>query len=213
MTEHATHPVHTVHVVHVAVLDTLADWEIGYLTAHLRNGRHQRTDERYDVRLVGVSPAPVTTMGGLRLTPDLTVADLDPAASALLVLPGADTWERPEQQAFVDAARRFLAAGTPVAAICGATYALALGGMLDDRPHTSNDPGYLASSGYAGADHYVAEPAVVDGDLITASGVAPVHFARAVFERLGAYDRSVLDSWFKLYGDRDPAGFYELMSA
>jgi hypothetical protein len=57
-----------------------------------------------------------------------------------------------------------------------------------------------------------AEPAVVDGDLITASGVAPVHFARAIFERLALYTAEVAASWFKLYGDRDPAGFYELMA-
>ncbi len=54
---------------------------------------------------------------------------------------------------------------------------------------------------------------MVDGDLITASGVAPVHFARAIFERLAVYTAEVAASWFKLYGDRDPAGFYELMSA
>ena len=86
-------------------------------------------------------------------------------------------------------------------------------GCSTERRHTSNDPGFLASSGYAGADHYVAEPAVIDGDLVTASGVAPVHFARAVFERLGAHDPALIDSWFKLYADRDPAGFYELMAA
>src|SRR6266576_774751 len=113
---------------------------------------------------------------------------------------------------FRAAARRFLAAGVPVAAICGATFGLALEGLLDDRAHTSNAAEYLALSGYAGGDRFVAEPAVVDGDLITASGVAPVHFARAIFERLAVYTAGVATSWFKLYGDRDPAGFYELMA-
>ena len=54
---------------------------------------------------------------------------------------------------------------------------------------------------------------MTDGDLITASGTAPVHFARAIFARLGLYEPGVAASWFRLYGDRDPAGFYELMSA
>ena len=80
---------------------------------------------------------------------------------------------------FRAAARRFLAAGVPVAAICGATFGLAIEGLLDDRAHTSNAPEYLEYSGYRGGDRYVDEPAVVDGDLITASGVAPVHFAQA----------------------------------
>ena len=51
---------------------------------------------------------------------------------------------------FRAAARRFLTAGVPVAAICGATYGLALEGLLDDRAHTSNAAEYLAYSGYAG---------------------------------------------------------------
>jgi putative intracellular protease/amidase len=114
---------------------------------------------------------------------------------------------------FRAAARRFLAAGLPVAAICGATFGLALEGLLDDRPHTSNAAEYLAYSGYAGRDRFVAEPVVVDGDLITASAVAPVHFAQAIFGRLGLYEPGIAASWFKLYGDRDPAGFFELMSA
>jgi putative intracellular protease/amidase len=200
-------------IVHLALVETLADWEVGYLTAHLANGRHQREPGSYVVRTVAASAEPVTTMGGLRVLPDLTLDELRPEDSAMLVLPGAETWESGDNTAFVAAAGRFLEAGVPVAAICGATYALAQAGLLDARPHTSDDPGFLASSGYAGAEHYVAEPVVIDGDLITATGVAPVHFARAVFERLGSHDSGVLDSWTKLYLDRDPAGFYELMSA
>ena len=69
------------------------------------------------------------------------------------------------------------------------------------------------TDGYSGGDHFRDEPAVIDGDLITASGVAPVHFARAIMQRLDLYDPNVLVSWFKLYGDRDPAGFFELMAA
>lgn len=198
------------NTVHIAVFDDLADWEIGYLTAHLRNGAHQRGPGRWEIRTVGQTTEPVTTMGGLRVVPDLTVDRLQPADSAMLVLPGGTHWEAGGGVAFVEAARRFLAAGVPVAAICGATFALAAAGLLDERRHTSNDPAYLAMSGYAGAAHYRSEPAVVEGSLITASGVAPVHFARAIFERLDSHEPAVLASWLKLYADRDPAGFHEL---
>jgi putative intracellular protease/amidase len=200
--------------VHIAVYDTISDWEIGYVTAHLSNGHHQREPGRYRVATVGLSAEPVTTMGGLRVLPDLTLSELDPAASAMLVLTGAETWESGALDPSTEAAGAFLDAGVPVAAICGGTYGLARAGLLDDRAHTSNDPGYLASSGYAGAEHYVTDqPAVIDGDLVTASGVAPVHFARAIFERLDVFEPRVLESWFKLYADRDPAGFFELMAS
>lgn len=194
---------------HLALLDTLSDWEIGYLTAHLNGGD---LDDRFELRTVGLTAEPVTTMGGLRLTPDLTVEAFDPHDSAILVLPGAETWGEERARPFLTAAAACLGAGTPVAAICGATFGLATAGLLDGRRHTSNARDFLASSGYRGADRYVDEPVVIDGDLVTASGVAPVHFARAVFERLGAYEPARLTSWFKLYGDRDPAGFYELMA-
>ena len=199
--------------VHVAVFDTLADWEIGYATAHIRRDQWQREPGRYSITTVGPAREPVTTMGGLRITPDLALEELRPEASAMLILAGGDLWAEESMAGFRAAARRFLAAGVPVAAICGATFGLALEGLLDDRAHTSNAAEYLAYSEYAGGDRYVAEPVVVDGDLITASGVAPVHFAQAIFGRLGLYEPGVAASWFKLYADRDPAGFFELMSA
>jgi putative intracellular protease/amidase len=203
----------TTTAVHVAVFDTLSDWEIGYATAHIRRDSWQRQPGRYSIVTVGPGREPVTTMGGLRVTPDIPVAGLRPEDSAMLILAGGDQWDQDSMAGFRTAARRFLAAGVPVAAICGATYGLALEGLLDDRAHTSNAAEFLAFSGYAGGDRYVTEPVVTDGDLITAGGTAPVHFARAIFTRLDLYAPEVTASWFKLYGDRDPAGFYELMSA
>lgn len=200
-------------VVHVAVFDTLADWEIGYATAHIRRDSWQREPGRYSITTVGPAREPVTTMGGLRITPDITLDELRPEDSAMLILAGGDMWDGKEMAGFRAAARRFLAAAVPVAAICGATYGLALEGLLDNRAHTSNAAEYLACSGYSGHDRYVAEPAVVDGDLITASAVAPAHFAMAIFGRLGIYTPEVAASWFKLYAERDPAGYFELMSA
>ena len=198
--------------VHLAVFDTFADWEVGYATAHIRSGSWQREPGRYSITTVGPTREPVTTMGGMRIMPGIALDELRPQDSAMLILAGGDTWGEDSMAGFRAAARQFLTAGVPVAAICGATFGLALEGLLDDRAHTSNAAEYLALTGYAGGDRFVAEPAVVDGDLITASGVAPVHFAQAIFERLAVYTAEVAASWFKLYGDRDAAGFYELMA-
>ncbi len=204
----------TESTVHVAVYDTLADWEIGYLTAYLRNGLYQRPGRRFGVVTVGPTREPVTTMGGLRVTPDVALAEVAPADSAMLVLAGARSWDEGEQLApFAAKARDFLDAGTPVAAICGATYGLAAAGVLDDRPHTSAAPQYLAASGYAGGAHYVDAPAVDADGLITATPVAPIDFARAVFARLDAYEPRVLDAWYRLQTEHDPEAFYELAGA
>jgi len=203
----------TTRPIHLALIPGLADWEVGHLTAHLASLRGEPDEARYHLVTVSPGAAPVTTMGGLTVQPDLDLADLTPERSAMLVLPGAATWPSPEGQAFVRAAAAFLDAGTPVAAVCGATHALAVAGLLDTRRHTSNDPGYLASSGYAGGHLYDPAPAVVDGDLVTASGVAPVQFARAVLERLDAHPAALLDPWERLHTTQDPAAFFELVSA
>ena len=196
--------------VHVAVYDGLADWEVGFATAHINSDAWQRRPGRYAVITVGESRAPVTTMGGATITPDVTLDEVGPADSALLILPGADAWLSGGNGAFVAKARELLDAGVPVAAICGATVGLATAGVLDDRRHTSNAAEALSWTGYAGAEHYVDEPAVTDRGLVTASGVRPVEFAREVLALLDVYEPHVLASWYKLYGEHDPAGYAEL---
>lgn len=197
--------------VHLAVYETLADWETGHATAWLaRSG--------FTVKTVGpVADKPVTSIGGMRIVPDLSIEDLAPEDSALLVLPGADLWDTSEDLApFAAAARRFLDAGVPVAAICGATAGLAREGLLDDRAHTSAISYYLAATGYKGGEHYVDTDAVTDrgadgvGDLITAGATEPVAFAREVLGTLGAFDGTRLDAWYRLFHDSDPAAFEEL---
>jgi putative intracellular protease/amidase len=199
--------------VHLAVYDTLADWEVGHVTAHINRPLWHKTPGRFRVRTVGASTEPITTMGGIRVTPDVTLAELRPEDSAMLILPGNDIFPTETFARFATKARDFLEVGTPVAAICGATAGLALAGLLDNRQHTSNALEFLVAMGYGGKEYYRDEPAVTDGDLITASGVAPVEFARAILARLDVYEPGVLASWYKLYGEHDPAGFFELAAA
>jgi putative intracellular protease/amidase len=197
---------------HLAIYDTLADWEVGHLLAELRTGRFTGTG--FDVVTVAESRAPITTMGGVRIVPDALLVDLEPAGSDLLILPGADMWDAGGGEAFAAAARRFLDAGVPVAAICGATAGLARAGLLDERRHTSADPGYLAATGYAGGDRYVEdERAVVDGDLITAGPQSPVQFACATLRRLGLASERKLEAYEGVFHRADPAAFPALMQA
>jgi putative intracellular protease/amidase len=201
----------SMRTAHIAVYDTLADWETGHLLAELRTGRFTGTP--FEIVTVAESSEPITTMGGIRILPDMLLADLDPADSDLLVLAGADTWDEGGGEAFAAAARRFLAAGVPVAAICGATAGLARAGLLDDRDHTSAAAEYLAATGYAGGDRYVDARAVIGGDLITAGPQSPVQFARATLERLGLASERTLDAYEAVFHRGDPAGFPVLMQA
>ncbi|MER5983316.1 DJ-1/PfpI family protein [Streptomyces sp. NPDC001787] len=187
--------------VHLAVYDTFADWETGHTTAHLaRSG--------YTVRTVAAGTEPVTTMGGMRVLPDLALDALRPEDSALLILTGADLWDSGDTLApFAAKARAFLAAGVPVAAICGATAGLAREGLLDDRAHTSAVSFYLDATGYGGGERYVDTDAVTDGLLVTAGPTEPVAFAREVFALLGVYEPKKLDAWYRLFHDSDVSAF------
>ncbi|MDB1086020.1 DJ-1/PfpI family protein [Streptomyces sp. ACA25] len=191
--------------VHVAVYDTLADWEIGHATAELNAGG-------WRVVTVAAGPEPVTTAGGLRVLPDLTLDELRPQDSALLILPGADLWGEGLLAPFAAAARTFLDAGVPVAAICGATFGLAAEGLLDDRAHTGAAPEVLAMSGYSGGARYRDADAVTDRDVITAGPTDPEAFAREIFGRLGRFEPPVLDAWFRLFAHSDAAA-YEIVAA
>ena len=199
------------NIAHVALYDTLADWEIGYLLVELRTGRF--TGQPFEIVTVGASTEPITTMGGLRIQPDRTLADLDPTSSSLLILAGADIWDDGRGQPFTDAARRFLDAETPVAAICGATAGLARAGLLDDRDHTSAAAEYLAATGYAGAGHYREERAVIGGDLITAGPQSPVQFACATLRRLGLATDETLAAYEAVMHRGDQGAFPTLMAA
>ncbi|MGW6454759.1 type 1 glutamine amidotransferase family protein [Streptomyces sp. NPDC055078] len=196
----------TRRTVHLAVYDTFADWETGYVTAHL-------TRRGYTVRTVGLTTDPVTTMGGVRIQPDAALSSLTPEDSALLVLTGADAWDTGDELApFAAKARAFLGAGVPVAAICGATAGLAREGLLDDRDHTSAISYYLDATGYRGGERYRETDAVTDGGLITAGPTEPVAFAREVFAALGVYEGEKLDAWYRLFHDSD-ASAYAILEA
>jgi putative intracellular protease/amidase len=197
--------------VHLFVLDTMADWETGYAVAGINQPEYQVNPGRYAVKTVAVSREPVRTLGGMTILPDLALDEVAPAESAMLIVSGGAAWDAGEHAAVAEKARDFLAAGVPVAAICGATAGLARGGLLDGRPHTSNAREYLAGTeGYAGHEHYADEPAVRDGDLITASGIAPIEFARLIFERLEVYAPPVLEAWYTVNKTGDPSAFFAL---
>jgi putative intracellular protease/amidase len=202
--------------LYLYIMDTLADWEPGHVLAELHSGRYLKDpSKRYDVVLCGRTPDRITTMGGIPLTPDILIGDIHPQGNDVLVLPGGDTWLDPAQGPVMEKVRKILENGTIVAGICGATLALADAGLLDTRPHTSNDLTALKMfcPRYRGEKFYRNEPAVTDGNLITAGGLAPVAFAYHIFRRLGVMSPATLEAWHGLYTTRKPEYFFALMES
>ncbi len=202
--------------IYFTVLDTLADWEAGHVLAELGSGRYLKDPSlRYNVVLCGATLDTITTMGGLHLKPEARIGEVQPGKGDLLLMPGADTWLNPEQAPVIAKVREVLESHVTVGAICGATLGLANAGLLDNRPHTSNDPEVLKMfcPNYHGEQFYVNEPAVTDKNLITGSGLAPVEFACQIFRQLDVMSPATLDAWYNLFTTRKPECFYALMES
>jgi len=200
--------------IHLYLAHALSDWEIGYAIANLNQPAFQKQPGRYSVRTVGPTLEPVTTMGGLRIVPDLALAELSAERSALLILPGSDAYEAGKEHAILEKAKAFERAGVPIAAICGATAGLARIGLLDSRKHTSNALEYLTyQPGYGGAANYRDAKAVSDQGVITAGATAPLDFAREIFVALDAYEKPVLDAWYGLHSTGEARYYHALMQA
>ena len=90
---------------------------------------------------------------------------------------------------------------------------MAKAGLPDKTKHTSNSLDYLEATHYKGAKHYLDAPAVRDGNLITASAMSPVDFAKEIFSCLKVYDNDVLNAWYGLFKTGDRKYFQQLMKA
>lgn len=202
--------------VYIYVFDSIADWEYGYLMAELKSGRYfKKNVPSFTVRMVGIDPGTITTMGGLKVVPDITVEQMRLTNEDLLVLPGGNTWGDSIHSPMLKKVGDGLTSGTLVAAICGATEGLANTGHLDSHKHTSNDLLYLQSVSptYRGGSLYKVLPAVRDKNLITATGLAPLEFAKEVIEALDVFAPDTLSAWYGLNKTNDSTYFFQLIEA
>lgn len=163
-----------------------ADWEIALLTGAARSF--------YGLKIMHAAPggAPVTSAGGLRVTPDLAIRAIELGATDALVVCGGGVWRTARAPDISDLLVRAHEQDVLVGGICDGTRALAQAGLLDRIGHTSNSPENLADTGYAGAAHYWDVPhAVADNRIVTAPGTAPVSFFAEIMEGLGLADANL----------------------
>lgn len=157
-----------------------ADWETTLLNAVAR--------AYYKVETSYATPGgtPVTSSGGLRVTPDLAAEAVRPDEYEAVIVCGGTAWRSDNPPDLSPLLRQTREAGVLLGLICDATWAAARAGILDDVRHTSNGAGYLDPTGYAGKELYRDTPAAVtDHRIVTAAGTSPVAFMSAVLEGLG----------------------------
>ena len=203
-------------VIYLYILNTLADWEIGNITAELNSGRYlDNTKPPIQLIKIGNTTEPIKTMGGIIITPDKSVDDISFKEGDLLILPGADTWMEESNNKLLDIVSDLINKNVIIAAICGATIALANKGLLNKRNHTSIDKEFLKRGcpEYTGQEFYLNEPAVIDGNLITATGLAPLEFSNEIFKKTDVMKPETLEAWYQLFKTKEAKYFYSLMGS
>jgi putative intracellular protease/amidase len=182
-------------IAYLFIFDGLADWEPAHALCQInRSGR-------FEVVTAGFSRKPISSMGGLKLTPDVTLDDVNSAEAAIFILPGGDMWEQALDDRVAALLRRLQTENVPIAAICAATLEIARAGLTHGVRHTSNSKEYLKAKvpDYQDDKFYVDELAVSDNNIITASGLGNLEFARAVITQLGIHSPSDTELWFDMF--------------
>jgi putative intracellular protease/amidase len=179
----------------IILTEGFADWEVAQLMA---SGRSY-----FGFGIVTATPmgAPVTSMGGLRLQPDMAVEALDPTDFDGIAICGGTIWETQDAPDLRPVIEAFDRAGKVIAAICAGTLALARAGLLNGVAHTSNRPDFLDGiPSYTGKARYRDAPqAVRDGRIVTAAGTAPITFTTEVYRALGKGGEE-LEDYMALFG-------------
>ncbi len=167
----------------IALAQDFADWEPALLAAAARS--------YLGVEIVYATPdgGAVTSMGGLKVTPETSYDALDPDNIDALVIPGGLSWEKGAAADLGDLVQRFRDKGRLIAGICAAASALAGTGVLNNLAHTGNSlAAHKAYPAYDGEGLYRDQPkAVSDGGIVTAAGSAPVSFAVEILKHLGLF--------------------------
>ena len=183
------------------ILDEFADWEAAFLSSALND---KNITKNYTTNFASIDKNLKKSMGNLKVLPDLTLKEIDENDVDGLVLIGGRTWRSQTEETnskIVELVKKFK--NNPnkvVGAICDAAYFLATNGLLNDRKHTVNSFDEIKDNlNYTNSKNFVEMESVIDGNLVTAKGDSPIHFAKNVMMALGDIPEKNVNLFFDIY--------------
>lgn len=181
--------------IFVYLFDGFSDWEIAFLTPEIKKS------DKFDLIYFSKNSSSISSMGGLQVSPDISLKELNANDIDMLILPGGTAWEKDENNEIETLVKTLFTSGKDIAAICAATTYLGKQGILNHLTHTSNDLNYLKGIAphYSGEENYLNSLAVSDRNIITANGIAPIEFAKEIFTKLKLFDSDKIEKWFQLF--------------
>lgn len=183
------------------LLNDFADWEGAYIAPSLNYEVEPGCENKYVVKTVSITKDPVMSCGGFKVLPDYDINDI-PTDYAGLVMIGGMRWFLPEAQLLVPLVNATVESKKLVAGICNASVFLGMHGFLNNVNHTSNALEYIkayAGATYMGECHYINEPAVRDGNIVTANGFSALEFSREILYALEADAPKKIEKSYRMY--------------
>lgn len=120
----------------VEVLDYCGPFEV-FSCTRLDPERRREEPSPFEVCLIAEAPGPVTTVGGMRVLPDFSLASC-PALDILLIPGGWGTRRQMRNSNLVGWIRQRAANVETLASVCTGALLLASAGLLDDLPATTH---------------------------------------------------------------------------
>ena len=183
------------------ILDEFSDWEAAFLSSALND---KNITKNYTTNFASIDKNLKKSMGNLKVLPDLTLKEIDENDVDGLVLIGGRTWRSQTEETnnkIVELVKKFKNDPNKVVdAICDAAYFLATNGLLNDRKHTVNSFDEIKDNlNYTNSKNFVEMEPVIDGNLVTAKGDSPIHFAKNVMMALGDIPEKNVNLFFDIY--------------
>lgn len=155
----------------VEVLDFCGPFEVFSVT-RLNEDRRREESSPFDVRLLAERAATVTASGGLKVTPDHTLADC-PALDWLVVPGGWGTRREVDNARLTQWIARTAEQVALLASVCTGALLLGRAGVLDGLPATTHWRALDLLRRIAPAAHVVDDQHVVEaGSLVTSAGIS-----------------------------------------
>jgi putative intracellular protease/amidase len=188
---------HQHKTIGIVLIDGFADWEFGLLSGGAA--------EHFGAKVVFMSPdgKPVFSIGGLEARPARGISPQENEDLDAVALIGSDTWTGDAAPDLSPLLASVQAKGGVIGGICAATTALARGGFVNGRKHTSNGADWLNGhvGAYPGEALYLdVQRAVSDGGVVTAPGTAPISFAAEFLANVYPEMRSMTEGVKAMFG-------------
>jgi len=181
----------------LVLLDKYADWEMAYISTWL----FALGKGKFDVKTVSLSTSPIKSMGGLTVIPDFDVQSASMNYAGLILI-GGQSWRTEEAKQVEILVQHAIENNRIIGGICDASVFLGTIGVLNNVSHTSNlleDLKGWAGEAYTGESRYVPQPAVRDGNIITANATAALEFAKEVMFALEVAPENDINEVYNFY--------------